>query len=60
MAAKPGETVPDSGIYQEVGPRGGATPHMVTVNEGDPFPPSHGPGNGYKPVVLPHPNKGKK
>ncbi len=58
MKSKPGQTVPDSGIWSEVGPKGGKTPHKVTVVEGEPFPPTHKPGNGFVPSVLPHP-KGK-
>lgn len=54
MKAKPGEKVPASGLWSEVGPKGGKTPHIVTVVEGEPFPPTHKPGNQFVPSVLPH------
>lgn len=54
MKGKPGEKVPESGIWSEVGPKGGKTPYKVTVVEGEPFPPSHGSGHGYVPDDLPH------
>jgi hypothetical protein len=47
---EPGDTVPDSGIYQNT-----TTGDRVTVNRGDPFPPTPGPGQSYRPVVLTDP-----
>ena len=47
---EPGDKVPDSGIYQNV-----QTGDKVTVNQGDPFPPTPKPGQTYKPVVLTDP-----
>jgi hypothetical protein len=46
----PGDAVPDSGIYQNV-----QTGDRVTVNEGDPFPPTPAPGQAYRPVILTDP-----
>lgn len=61
MKGKSGQKVPDSGIWSEVGPKGGQTGHKVTVVEGDVFPPTHKPGNVFVPSDLPHPNnKGAK
>lgn len=51
MAAKvvyrPGMTVPRSGQYEKVGPRGGRTGHEVTVVKGEPFPLTSEPGQVY-------------
>jgi len=43
---KPGETVPDSGIAQQIGPRGGKGGH-ATVVSGEPFPPTAKPGSKW-------------
>jgi hypothetical protein len=44
---RPGQTVPKSGQYPVVGPRGGATGQEVTSVKGEPFPPTSKPGMGY-------------
>jgi len=36
---KPGEKAPSSGVYEIIGPRGGATGHEVVVTRGQPLPP---------------------
>jgi len=43
---KPGQTVPVSGIYQELGPRGGRIT-QVTAVQGEPLPPTTGKGGTY-------------
>jgi len=52
----PGKPVPDSGIYQNT-----KTGDRVTVNRGDPFPPTPGPNQSYRPEKLtdPHHRKGR-
>lgn len=58
MAIKPGTNSGDQGgIYQEVGPRGGAKPNYVTVPDNKPMPPTTAPGHGWKPVQLTPPSK---
>ncbi len=44
---KPGETVPVSGQYPLLGPKGGDTGQEVTSVKGEPFPPTPKPGMGY-------------
>ena len=45
---KPGEKVPDSGIYDVVGPRGGKTGESSRTNvTGERFPPTPQPGQKY-------------
>jgi hypothetical protein len=46
---KPGTICPDSGIFKEVGSRGGKTGREVTVREGEPMPPCQKPGGGFLP-----------
>ena len=43
---KPGETVPVSGIYQEIGPRGGLGTQVTSV-KGEPLPPAASKGGTY-------------
>ena len=52
----PGKPVPDSGIYRNT-----KTGDRVTVNQGDPFPPTPGPNQSYRPEKLTDPQhrKGK-
>jgi hypothetical protein len=51
MAKKtPGTPVPESGIY-----RNRTTGDRVTVNRGDPFPPTPAPGQRYAPEKLTDP-----
>jgi hypothetical protein len=53
MAQKPGTSVgPKGGIYQEVGPKGGAKPNFATVPDGHKLPPTTQPGHGWKPVKI--------
>ena len=47
---KPGETAPDSGQYEIIGPRGGKTGVERTVTKGEPLPPTPARGEGYKLV----------
>lgn len=44
---RPGQTVPKSGQYQIIGPRGGHTGSEVTVVKGEPFPPTPKAGMGF-------------
>ena len=44
---KPGETVPISGIYQEIGPRGGKGTQVTSV-KGEPLPPTATKGGTYQ------------
>ena len=44
---KPGQPAPKSGIYNEVGPRGGATGEQVVSTHNKPLPPTAKPGQGY-------------
>jgi hypothetical protein len=43
---KPGETVPVSGLYQQIGPRGGKGPEVTSV-KGEPLPPAPVKGTTY-------------
>lgn len=52
---KPGQTAPNSGQYQQVGPRGGKGKE-VTVTKGEPLPPTPASGTTYK-LVDPTKNK---
>lgn len=51
---RPGNITPESGQYEEVGPRGGHTGHEVTSTEGNPLPPTQESGHGY---ILVDPTK---
>ena len=46
---KPGQSAPQSGQYQQIGPRGGEGPER-TVVKGEPLPPTPKPGTTYKLV----------
>ena len=46
---KPGETVPRSGLYQQIGPRGGKGSEVTSV-KGEPLPPAATKGTTYKLV----------
>jgi hypothetical protein len=46
---RPGQSVPDSGIYAEVNTRGNLTGRNVTCVEGEPFPATQ--ASGYKYVM---------
>lgn len=47
---KPGQTVPRSGQYEMVGPRGGHTGIERTMVRGEPAPPTRQSGQGYRLV----------
>lgn len=47
---KPGETVPESGQAEIVGPRGGRTGEERTVTRGEPFPPTPKAGQTFEIV----------
>ena len=53
---KPGQTVPKSGQYPVIGPRGGGTGREVTVVKDEPLPPTPKKGMGYG---IPDPAKHK-
>jgi len=46
---RPGQTVPRSGLYQQIGPRGGKGPEVTAV-KGEPLPPAPVKGTTYKLV----------
>ncbi len=50
IVLKPGHTVPTSGQYAEVGPRGGKTGQEITGVKGKTLPPTSKSGNGFKLV----------
>jgi hypothetical protein len=52
---RPGQTAPNSGQYQQVGPRGGKG-REVTSTKGEPLPPTTKPGSTYT-LVDPTKNK---
>ncbi len=55
----PGTSTPRSGIYMQVGPRGGRTNDQVTSTEGNPLPPTKKPGCTWQLVVPAH-HEGEK
>ncbi len=57
---KPGTPTPQSGIYEQVGPRGGRTGEQVTSTERHPLPPTPKPGMGYREVQPAHHNGARK
>lgn len=54
---KPGTPTPKSGIYEQVGPRGGQTSEQADSTRGKPLPPTHGPSQGWR-LVQPAKHKG--
>jgi YjzC-like protein len=44
---KPGQETPASGLYAEVGPRGGRTGATTVSEKGNPLPPTTEPGNSW-------------
>jgi len=56
---KPGERVPRSGQYEELGPRGGHTGHEVQLDRGTIAPPTHGPGGRFLLVDPVRNDRGK-
>lgn len=55
---KPGQPAKQSGIYQQVGPRGGRGVER-TVVAAEPFPPTDLPGSHYRLVRPAHNGAGK-
>lgn len=55
---RPGETVPVSGLYQQIGPRGGKGTEVTSV-KGEPLPPAPVKGTTYK-LVDPAKHKSAK
>jgi len=55
---KPGQTAPQSGQYQKIGPKGGKGDE-VTVTKGEPMPPTDKPGTTFD-LVDPTKNKSGK
>lgn len=56
---KPGQSVPKSGQYEVVGPRGGHTGHEVTSVKGETLPPTPKSGQTFN-LVDPTKNKSGK
>lgn len=56
---KPGTAAPNSGQYEEVGPRGGHTGKEITGVKGKPLPPTSKPGQSWD-LVDPTKNKAGK
>jgi hypothetical protein len=52
----PGTPTPRSGIYEQVGPRGGRTGEQADSTRGKPLPPTEKPGNTW---ILVDPAKHK-
>lgn len=50
----PRTPTPRSGIYGQVGPRGGKTNEQATSTEGNPLPPTQKPGSTWKLVKPAH------
>jgi hypothetical protein len=46
----PGAATPRSGIYEQVGPRGGRTGEQADSTRGKPLPPTQGSSQGWKLV----------
>lgn len=50
---KPGNSTGNhGGIYQEIGPKGGAKPNFATVPDHKPLPPTSKPGSSWAPVKI--------
>ena len=47
---KPGQTIPRSGLYERIGPRGGKTGHEITGVKGKPLPPTPKAKSSYQLV----------
>ena len=52
---KPGQKIPNSGIYKMVGPRGGEIGENITAVKGHKFPPTQRPGEVYKETKKTNP-----
>jgi hypothetical protein len=48
---KPGDKAPHSGLYEQVGPRGGQTNKQITSVKGETLPPTNKKGSTYVLVV---------
>ena len=48
---RPGDAAPKSGIYDQLGPRGGHTGKQVVAEEGEPLPPTPRRGMAYELAV---------
>ena len=63
MASKttltPGTPAPRSGIYEQVGPRGGRTGEQADSTRGKPLPPTDRPGQTWQLVTPAHHKSGK-
>lgn len=55
---RPGQTVPVSGLYQQIGPRGGKGSEVTSV-KGEPLPPAPSKGSTYN-LVDPAKHKGSR
>ena len=51
---RPGTPTPRSGIYEQVGPRGGRTGEQADSTRGKPLPPTDKPGQGWQLVQPAH------
>ena len=50
---KPGSSTGNQGgIFQEIGPKGGAKPNFATVADHKPLPPTSTPGSTWKPMKI--------
>lgn len=51
MALKPGQNSgKNGGIFQEIGPRGGAKDNFTTVRDNQRMPPTQNPNSSWQPV----------
>lgn len=55
----PGTPTPRSGIYEQVGPRGGRTGEQADSTEGHPLPPTMKPGYSWD-LIKPARHKGDR
>ena len=55
----PGAATPRSGIYEQVGPRGGRTGKQIASTRNKPLPPTESPGRRWT-LIKPAEHKGKK
>ena len=55
----PGSPAPRSGIYEQVGPRGGHTSAQADSTKGKPLPPTQTPGATWKLVKPAHHKSGR-
>lgn len=55
----PGTPAPRSGIYEQIGPRGGRTGEQADSTRGKPLPPTEHPNQGWILVDPAHHKSGK-